>query len=58
MRLESKDAGFGLRLARASDDALQHRSMAAVHAIEVSDGQCQTAAFRHQGPVRDPHLRV
>ena len=58
MRLKGQDAGGDLQVARARDRPLEHRQMAAVHAVEVANGERLGTGSRRDGPVRDPHPRV
>jgi hypothetical protein len=55
MRLESQDAGSQAQFARLGGHALDERAVAAVHAIEVADGQRAPARGTLQRAVRDDH---
>src|SRR5919197_341433 len=55
MRLEGQYAGGHAQLAALGHDALDERQMAAVHAVEVADGQRGAAPGAPQRAVRDHH---
>ena len=56
VRLERQDAGAQAARARLGHDALEHRLVAEVHAVEVADGQRVRASDGQYGAVRDDHL--
>ena len=56
MGLEGEDAGAYGGSARLGDDALEHRLVAEVHAVEIPDGQRVPASDGQYGAVRDDHL--
>src|SRR2546422_5264964 len=55
MRLEGENAGRDAQLAGLGDDTVDQRPVAAMHAVEVADGQRQPAPGGLQRAVRDHH---
>jgi hypothetical protein len=47
-----------LQVARLFDQPLQHRAMAAMHAVEIADGEPHGPGSQRNDPVRDLHERV
>jgi hypothetical protein len=58
MRLERQDAARKPQFARLLHQALEHRAMAAVHAVKIADREPHGTAPRPNDPVRDLHKRV